>query len=118
MRWSDAKKGSLCSSLCSETLLFNGDGKEYQKRGRHQMGGMSNFCKGKKLSKNLKFHVTFTKSQSSFQVQFEECISLLFFVFLTIILKSRILTCRFFDFILVSKLLNLDFFEDIARFLV
>ena len=40
------------------------------------------------------------------------------FVFLTIILKSRILTCRFFDFILVSKLLNLDFFADIARLLV
>ena len=69
------------------------------------------------ISKILKFHSTSKKSQSSFQGQLEECISLLFFVFFTIIPKSRILTCRFFDFILVSKLLNLDFFLDIVRLL-
>ena len=33
-------------------------------------------------------------------------------------LKSCILTCRFFDFILVSKLLNLDFIADISRLLL
>ena len=42
----------------------------------------------------------------------------LFYIFLTIILKSRILICTFFDFILISKHLNHDLLADIVRLLV
>ena len=82
------------------------------KRGKCQI-----FVREKVLLKSLKFYLTYIKSQSSFQGQVEECNSL-FFIFLTIILKSHVLICRFFDFILVSKLLNLNLFADIARLLV
>ena len=79
--------------------------------------GNAKVLEGKKLSEILKFHLTSLKSQSSFQGQLKECVFIIF-VFFSIILKSRNLTCRFFDFILVSKLLNLDFFADIARLLI
>ena len=88
------------------------------KRRELQKGANVKFLEGKKLSKILKFHLTSIKRQSSFQGQLEQCICLLFFVFLTIKLKSCILTCRFFNFILVSTLLNLDFIADISRLLV
>ena len=61
--------------------------------------------------------MTYIKSQSSFQGQVEESNSL-FFCLSRYYIRSRILICRFFDFILVSKLLNLDLYADIARLLL